>query len=50
MKRGYNSILNWREYCMDSLFEDYGEAILYIVSAVVVLGMMAAVLGAFTAF
>ena len=35
---------------MDSLFEDHGEAILYIVSAVMVLGMMAAVLGAFTAF
>ncbi len=32
------------------LFEDYGEAILYTIFAVAVIGMMALVLGAFTAF
>ena len=36
---------------MDSgLFEDYGEAILYTVLAVLILGLMASALGAFTAF
>ena len=34
----------------NGLFEDYGEAILYVILAVAVLGMMAVVLGAFTAF
>lgn len=34
----------------NGLFEDYGEAVLYIVVAIVVLGMMALVLGAFTAY
>ncbi len=34
----------------NGLFEDYGEAILYVLLAVAVLGMMAVVLGAFTAF
>lgn len=34
----------------DGLFEDYGEAILYVVLAILVLGMMAVALGAFTAF
>ena len=32
------------------LFEDYGEAILYIVLAVTVLGFMTTAMGAFTAF
>lgn len=32
------------------LFEDYGEAILYVVLAVMVLGFMTAAMGAFTAF
>lgn len=34
----------------NGLLEDYGEAILYVMLAVLVLGMMAIVLGAFTAF
>jgi hypothetical protein len=34
----------------DGLFEDYGEAVLYVVLAAVVLGLMALTLGAFTAF
>ena len=34
----------------DGLFEDYGEAILYVMLSVAVLGMMAVVLEAFTAF
>ena len=34
----------------NGLLEDYGEAILYVLFAVAVLGMMAVVLGAFTAF
>lgn len=32
------------------LFEDYGEAILYVVLAVIVLGFMAVSMGIFTAF
>lgn len=32
------------------LFEDYGEAILYVVLAVAVLGFLAVSMGAFTAF
>lgn len=32
------------------LFEDYGEAILYVVLTVMVLGFMTAAMGAFTAF
>lgn len=34
----------------DELFEDYGEAILYVVLAIMVLGVMSVTLGAFTAF
>lgn len=34
----------------DGLFEDYGEAILYVVLAIMVLGVMSVALGAFTAF
>lgn len=32
------------------LFEDYGEAVLYVVLAVMVLGFMTVTMGAFTAF
>lgn len=32
------------------LFEDYGEAILYVVLAAMVLGFLAVSMGAFTAF
>ncbi len=34
----------------DELFEDYGEAILYVVLAILVLGVMSVALSAFTAF
>lgn len=34
----------------NGLFEDYGEAIMYVMLVVAVLGMMAVVLEAFTAF
>jgi len=34
----------------DGLFEDYGEAILYVVLAILVLGVMSVALSAFTAF
>ena len=33
----------------DGLFEDYGEAMLYVVIAMTILGLMAEALGAFTA-
>lgn len=32
------------------LFEDYGEAIIYVLLAVMALGFMTAAMGAFTAF
>ena len=45
------AVLQDRRVCMhNGLFEDYGEAILYMIFAAAVLGMMALVLGAFTAF
>jgi hypothetical protein len=34
----------------DGLFEDYGEAILYVMLALMVLGLMAVTIGAVTAF
>ena len=34
----------------EGLFEDYGEAVLYTVLAVLIFGLMAVVIGAFTAF
>lgn len=34
----------------DGLFEDYGEAILYVVLALMILGLMTVTIGAFTAF
>lgn len=34
----------------DGLFEDYGEAILYLLLSVLLFGLMAVVIGAFTAF
>ena len=34
----------------DGLFEDYGEAVLYVVFAAMIIGIMAVVVGAFTAF
>lgn len=34
----------------DGLFEDYGEAVLYVMLSVIVIGLMAVVIGAFTAF
>lgn len=34
----------------DGLFEDYGEAVLYVLLALMVLGLMTVTIGAFTAF
>lgn len=34
----------------DGLFEDYGEAILYVVLSITMLGLMTIALGAVTAF
>ncbi len=34
----------------DGLFEDYGEAVLYVMLSAIVIGLMAVVIGAFTAF
>ncbi len=34
----------------DGLFEDYGEAVLYVVLALMILGLMTVTISAFTAF